>query len=77
MATINIDGQDYDLDKLSDDAKAQIASIQAVDIRLNQLKRDAAFVMTARNAYSQALKATLDQVKADKTLAKTEVVEAS
>jgi sarcosine oxidase gamma subunit len=59
----NIDGQNYDLDKLSDEAKAQIASIQAVDAKLNELKRDSAIVMTARNMYVQALKKSLEQVQ--------------
>lgn len=61
MATIKIDGQDYDLEQLSEEAKAQIASIQAVDMKLNELKRDTAIVMTARNMYVQALKKSLEQ----------------
>lgn len=60
---ITIDGQNYDLDKLSEEAKAQIASIQAVDMKLNELKRDTAIVMTARNMYVQALKKSLEQVQ--------------
>ncbi len=64
MATIKIDGQDYDLDQLSEEAKAQIASIQAVDMKLNELKRDTAIVMTARNMYVQALKKSLEQPEA-------------
>jgi hypothetical protein len=59
---ITIDGKVYDLDTLSEDAKAQIGSIQAVDLKLNELKRDTAFVMTARNAYVQALKKSLGDV---------------
>ena len=59
----NIDGQNYDLNKLSDEAKAQIASIQAVDAKLNELKRDTAIIMTARNMYVQALKKSLEQVQ--------------
>lgn len=59
----NIDGQNYDLNKLSDEAKAQIASIQAVDVKLNELKRDTAIIMTARNMYVQALKKSLEQVQ--------------
>lgn len=64
---INIDGQNYDLNKLSDEAKAQIASIQAVDAKLNELKRDTAIVMTARNMYVQALKKSLEQVQPEPT----------
>ena len=72
---INIDGQNYDLNKLSDEAKAQIASIQAVDAKLNELKRDTAIVMTARNMYVQALKKSLEQVQPEPT-ASTEAAEA-
>ncbi|MFM7012320.1 MAG: DUF6447 family protein [Betaproteobacteria bacterium] len=59
----NIDGQNYDLNKLSEEAKAQIVSIQAVDTKLNELKRDTAIVMTARNMYVQALKKSLEKVQ--------------
>lgn len=62
---ITIDGQNYDLDKLSEETKAQIASIQAADIKLNELKRDTAMIMTARNMYVQALKKGLGQPEAD------------
>ena len=63
----NIDGQNYDLNKLSDEAKAQIASIQAVDAKLNELKRDTAIIMTARNMYVQALKKSLEHVQPEPT----------
>lgn len=59
---ITIDGQTYDLNTLSEEAKAQIASIQAVDIKLNELRRDTAIAMTARNSYAQALKKSLEAV---------------
>lgn len=56
---ITIDGQVYDLNTLSEEAKAHIGSLQAAEIRLNELKRDAAMIGTARNIYAQALKKEL------------------
>lgn len=58
---ITVDGQTYDLDLLSEEAKAQIASVQAADLKLNELRRDTAITMTARNSYMQALKKELER----------------
>ena len=61
---IKIDEKEYSLDKLSDDAKAQIANIQFVDMRLQQLNNEVAVADTARMAYSKALKnGLLDDAK--------------
>ena len=59
MPTINIDNIEYDLDTLSDEAKAQLASIQFVDAELARLQAQAAALQTARIAYSNALKEAL------------------
>jgi len=39
--TITIDNKEYDLDKLSDEAKAQIVSIQFVDAELQRVNAQA------------------------------------
>lgn len=59
MSTIKIDNQTYDLASLSDDAKAQLQSIQFVDQELARLQSQVAAMQTARNAYVNALKAAL------------------
>jgi hypothetical protein len=59
MTTIKIDNIDYDLDKLSDAAKAQLASMQFCDQELARLQAQAAAIQTARVAYSNALKQEL------------------
>lgn len=64
MATIQIDDHTYDLDALSADARAQLASIQFVDQELARLQAQAAALQTARNAYVQALKASLPETPA-------------
>ena len=60
MTTIKIDDKEYDIDKLSDEAKAQLASIQFCDQELQRLQAQAAAYQTARIAYSKALNEQLD-----------------
>lgn len=55
MATVNIGDQEYDSEDFSDDAKAQLAALQATDLRIKQLNQDLAAFQTARNAYAAAL----------------------
>ena len=59
MASIKIDNMDYDIDTLSDEAKAQLQSLQFCDAELARLQAQAAVLQTARMAYSNALKAAL------------------
>jgi phage gp46-like protein len=59
MNTITIDGKDYALDALSENAKAQLVSLRACDQKIQQLQLDLAIAQTARNAYANALKAAL------------------
>ena len=59
MATIKIDNKEYDLDTLSDECKTQQASIQFLEQELARLQAKAAAFQTAKNAYLQALKASL------------------
>ena len=55
MTTITIDNVEYDTDKLSDEAKAQLVSLQFCDQELARLQAQAAAYQTARMAYSKAL----------------------
>ena len=59
MSTITIDDLEYDLEALSDSAKAQLMSLQTVDRRIASLQEELAIHQTARNAYANALKALL------------------
>jgi hypothetical protein len=68
MPTIKIDNIDHDLDTLSQDAKAQLQSIQFVDQELARLQAQMAAMQTARNAYVSALKAALPLVPAGDTI---------
>jgi hypothetical protein len=53
---ITIDSVEYQLDKLSDNAKAQLANLQFVDSQLQQLHNEWAVADTARIGYANALK---------------------
>lgn len=68
MPSIKIDNIDYDLDSLSDDAKAQLQSIQFVEQELVRLQAQVAAMQTARNAYASALRAALPVVASGDTL---------
>jgi hypothetical protein len=59
MPTIKIDNVDYDTDKLSDEAKAQLVSLQFCDQELARLQAQTAAYQTARMAYAKALQAAL------------------
>ena len=59
MPSIKIDNKEYDLDTLSDQCKAQLASIQFVEQELARLQAQAAVLQTAKAAYLQGLKSSL------------------
>ncbi len=61
MPTITIDGKQYDTDKLSDEAKNQLGSIQFVDKKIQELKAELAVHQTARNGYGKALSEMLPE----------------
>ena len=68
MPTIKIDNVGYDTDKLSDEAKAQLVSLQFCDQELQRLQAQAAAIQTARIAYSKALQSALPAMPAGDTL---------
>ena len=61
MATITIDGNDYDIDSLSDKAKEQVASLQFVQNEIKRTEANLAVMKTASVAYSTALKNELNK----------------
>ena len=68
MPTIKIDNVDYDTDKLSDEAKAQLVSLQFCDQELARLQAQSAAYQTARMAYAKALQAALPAAPVGDTL---------
>jgi hypothetical protein len=59
MSSFNIDGRDFDLDKLGPDAKKQVHNIQVIDAELQRLQTQILIHQTARNAFIVALLQTL------------------
>jgi hypothetical protein len=65
MATITIDGKEYDSESLSEETINQFNSVRLTDIKISELNRDLGIAQTARNAYAMALKAALDNEEFD------------
>ena len=61
MATITIDGKEYDVDALTDEAKAQLVSVQFCDMELQRLQAEVASFQTARMQYARALQEELQK----------------
>ena len=68
MPIMKIDNIEYDTDKLSDEAKAQLVSLQFCDQELQRLQAQAAAIQTARMAYAKALQSALPAMPASDTL---------
>ena len=68
MTIITIDNKEYDIDSLSDEAKAQLVSLQFCDQELQRLQAQAAAYQTARMAYAKALQSALPLIPAGDTL---------
>lgn len=60
---VSIDGTEYVLDDLSENAKAQLMNIQFVDAQIQQLNNEWAVADTARIGYTRALKTELEKIK--------------
>jgi hypothetical protein len=59
MTTVTIDGKDYDTEDLSEEALAELGSLQYVDAEIARLQAQTAAMQTARNAYARALQSLL------------------
>ena len=61
MPKIVFDGVEYNTEDLSDNGKAQLASLQFLEVQMHKLNSEIAVYQTARNSYIAALKAELDE----------------
>ena len=61
MSNITIDGKEYALETLTDEARAQIMSLRLCYQKIEQAQVDLAIAQTARNAYARALKEMLPE----------------
>ena len=62
-AKVTIDGREFLLDDLSEDAKEQLASMNIVDGKIADRQQQVAILQTARNAYGQALAKALADIE--------------
>ena len=61
MPKITVDGIEYNTEDLSDNGKAQLASLQFLEVQMSKLQNELAVFQTAKNAYISALKAELQK----------------
>lgn len=59
MSFIRIDEVEYELDLLTEEAKAQLLSVQHTDQKIAELQRDLAIAQTARASYANSLRELL------------------
>ncbi|MED5296057.1 DUF6447 family protein [Salinicola sp. LHM] len=57
--TVTIDGTDYNLADLSENARAQVTNLRVTDQEIARLQQQLAIAQTARTAYARALSAEL------------------
>lgn len=57
---MTVDGIEYNTEDLTENGKAQLASLQFLEAQMNKLKSEIAVYQTARNAYIAALKGELE-----------------
>ena len=61
MPKITIDGIEYNSEDLTQNGKAQLASLQFLEVQMTKLQNEIAVFQTAKSAYVAALKAELDK----------------
>ena len=61
MPNITVDGIEYNTEDLTDNGKAQLASLQFLEVQMKKIKSEIAVYETAKNAYIQSLKAELEK----------------
>ena len=66
MPKIKLDDVEYDTEDMSDNAKAQLASLQFNEAHINRLKNELAIADTAKIAYVNALKRELESADSTK-----------
>ena len=57
--TVTIDGVEYAMEQLSEEARNQVFNLRATDREITRLKQQLAIFQTARGAYAAALKMAL------------------
>ena len=61
MPKIKVDDIEYNTEELTDNGKAQLASLQFLEVQMSKLQNEISVYQTARNAYVASLKAELEK----------------
>ena len=59
MAKVTIDGVDYDSETMTQDSRQKLEMLMMTEQKIRQLQAEVAMMQTARQAYANALKASL------------------
>ena len=65
MPKITVDEIEYNTEDLSDNGKAQLASLQFLETQLAKLQGEIAVYQTAKSAYISALKVELEKIPSE------------
>lgn len=65
MEKIELNGKEYSIEEMSDNARAQLGSVQLTDQKISQLKVEEAILQTARNTYANALLQQLPELASE------------
>ena len=65
MSKVKVFEKEYSLEKLSDNGKAQLASLQFLETQLTKLQGEIAVYQTAKSAYVNALKVELEKIPSE------------
>lgn len=59
MPKFTVDGIDYNTEDLTENGRAQLASLQFLEGQMQKIRQEVAVYQTAQAAYAQALKAEI------------------
>ena len=62
MKRVMVDGVEHDFDALSDNAKAQAASLEFLAVHMKKLEDEISLINTAREAYFDVLREELSKM---------------
>tara|TARA_E500000178_G_C16616239_1_gene571280 strand:+ start:334 stop:564 length:231 start_codon:yes stop_codon:yes gene_type:complete len=62
MPKITIDGVEYHSEDLSEQGRAQLASLQFLELQMQKINQELSVYQTAKMVYSQALKAEVEEL---------------
>jgi hypothetical protein len=68
MAKVSIDGVEYDTEIMSQESRQQLEMLALTEQKVKQLQAEVAMMQTARQAYANALKASLVSMQPQPTV---------